>query len=150
MRNLSLFRNNQPKSFFDIMDEFEKSFSKDLSGWNESWAGNKEMSHRPHTDIFEDDKNYILTFDIPGLKKEDIKIEFEDGLLTVWGERKSESNEDQNGVHRKERFYGKFSRSFSLPNTVKSENIAAKYEDGVLKVEIPKQEQTLKKTISVQ
>jgi HSP20 family protein len=91
-----------------------------------------------------------LAFDLPGLSKDEIKIEFEDGLLSVWGERKNELDETKDGVHRQERYYGSFRRSFSLPKTVKADKITAKYENGVLKVEVPKIEETQKKTISIQ
>ena len=147
MRNLSLWRNsNQPKSVFDIMADFERNFGRELESWGEA----KDLAHKPLADIHETDKSYFLSFDIPGLKKEDIKIEFEDGLLTVWGDRKAEIDETKDGVHRKERFYGKFSRSFTLPTSVKSDKIVAEYEDGVLKVEVPKIEETQRKAIAVQ
>lgn len=145
MKTLNVWKKNQPQSLFDMIDELQGAFGRQA----ESWPATRE-SHKPFADVHESEKAYHLAFDLPGLSKDEIKIEFEDGLLSVWGERKNELDETKDGVHRQERYYGSFRRSFSLPTTVKADKITAKYENGVLKVEVPKIEETQKKTISIQ
>jgi HSP20 family protein len=146
MKTLNMWKKNQPQSLFDMIDELQGAFGRQA----ESWPATTRESHKPFADVCESEKTYHLTFDLPGLSKEDIKIEFEDGLLSIWGERKNEFDETKDGVHRQERYYGSFRRSFSLPTTVKADKITAKYENGVLKVDVPKIEETQKKTISIQ
>src|SRR5215207_845879 len=104
----------------------------------------------PALDASEDKDKFTVTLEIPGMKKEDINVTLHDGVLTVSGERKSEKEvKDGSTVHRTERFYGKFSRSVSLPSAVKSDKVAAAYRDGVLTVEIPKAEEGKPRQIDV-
>jgi HSP20 family protein len=93
---------------------------------------------RPSVDIFEDEKTIQVKADLPGVKPEEIKIEVENGVLTLSGERKLEKEEKKDGYHRVERVYGSFTRSFTLPEAVDGENIEAKYNEGVLTVVLPK------------
>jgi HSP20 family protein len=81
-----------------------------------------------------------MSFDLPGVKRDDIKIDFKDGNLTVSGERKSETEKKEKSSYRSERFYGSFSRSFQLPAGVKPDQVEAHYADGVLRVTVPKAE----------
>ena len=99
------------------------------------------------TDITETEKSYILEAELPGFKKEDINIDIDNNYLTISAERKSENEEkDKNGnVIRRERSYGTFSRSFDISG-IQSENIEAAYENGILKLELPKKEETIPKT----
>jgi HSP20 family protein len=103
----------------------------------------------PATDIIEDADGVRLTLELPGLKPEDVKITFENFVLTVRGEKKQES-ETQGKVYRYERSYGAFARAFSLPNTVDPDKVSARFEAGVLTVSIPKAEQAKPREISVQ
>jgi HSP20 family protein len=103
----------------------------------------------PALDAFEDKDKYTVSVELPGLKKEDINVTVHDGVLTVSGERKSEKEVKEGTVHRTERYYGKFSRSVSLPAAVRAEKVAANYRDGVLTVEIPKAEEAKPKQIEV-
>lgn len=97
------------------------------------------LDFSPSVDVEETDKEYILNFDIPGMKKEDIKIDLRDNLLTVSGERRMELEEkSKKGPVRSERFFGSFQRSFTLPTSVKAEQVSADYADGVLCLKIPK------------
>ena len=97
----------------------------------------------PSCDFEETDSNYVFTFDIPGMKKENISIEVDNNnVLTVCGERNDSSKEKNASNYKKERFYGAFERSFTLPLSVKTDQIEAQYSDGVLKVIAPKSEPT--------
>ena len=103
----------------------------------------------PLVDISEDEKEYVVKAEIPEMKKEDIKINVHDDVLTVSGERKYEKEEKGKKYHRVERAYGSFMRSFALPENADGSKISAEYKDGVLKVHLPKSEQAKKKAIEV-
>jgi HSP20 family protein len=103
----------------------------------------------PALDAFEDKEKYTVSVELPGLKKEDIAVSVHDGVLTVSGERKTETDLKDGIVHRTERYYGKFTRSVSLPSTVRADKVSAAYKDGVLTVEVPKAEEARPKTIPV-
>jgi HSP20 family protein len=97
----------------------------------------------PSCDLEETDTHFLLSLDIPGMKKENIKIEIDNNhVLTISGERKSEFEQKKASFFQKERFYGAFQRSFALQGAVKAEQIEAQYFEGVLKVAIPKLEPT--------
>jgi HSP20 family protein len=102
----------------------------------------------PPVDVAETQEKIVVRAEVPGMKQEDIAIEFENGLLTIKGERKLEKNE---GVtwHRVERIYGNFRRSFTLPRSVDPEKIAASYREGILEVEVPKREEAKPKHIKI-
>ncbi|HET9845608.1 MAG TPA: Hsp20/alpha crystallin family protein [Nitrospira sp.] len=103
----------------------------------------------PLVDITEDDKEYLVKAEIPEMKKEDIKINVHDDVLTVSGERRYEKEEKAKKFHRVERAYGSFMRSFGLPENADGSKISAEYKDGVLKVHLPKSEQAKKKAVEV-
>lgn len=103
----------------------------------------------PLVDITEDDKEYVVKAEIPEMKKEDIRINVHDDVLTVSGERKYEKEEKGKKFHRVERAYGSFMRSFTLPEDADGSKISAEYKDGMLKVHLPKSEQAKKKAIEV-
>ena len=94
----------------------------------------------PSCDVEESGDHYLMSFDLPGVKKEDIKIDVRDGLLTVSGERKDECEQKDKNHYHMERFYGSFNRTFQLPAGVKSEQVEAHYSDGVLRLAVPKAE----------
>lgn len=127
-----------PKRFSDIMDDF---FSDMVSTSRDSFI--------PSMDISETDNQFLISAELPGMKKEDININLENRRLTISGERKFEQKEDGETYHRVETRYGSFSRSFQLPNSVDEESVQAKYEDGLLKITIDKTEDKVKKQIEV-
>ena len=96
-----------------------------------------------------DDKGYYLEIDLPGVKKENIDISVNDGVLTISGERKLEKKEEKENYVRIESFFGRFERSFKLPPDADLDNIEAKYEDGVLKIFIPKKKKPAGKKIEI-
>lgn len=106
----------------------------------------------PAVDISETSKEYTVKAELPGVKKDDVKVNVENGVLTLSGERKSEHDEKDERFHRIERSYGAYSRSFSLPEDVAEDKIAAECKDGVLFIHLPKAEvkKPTAKQISVQ
>jgi HSP20 family protein len=95
----------------------------------------------PAMDLTETDDHLVLRADLPGLDKDDVKVEVKDGVLTVSGERKAEQEERTDGFYRVERAFGGFSRSMSLPEHVDAEKVTADFDKGVLEVRIPKPEE---------
>ena len=103
----------------------------------------------PPVDIVETDKDYLIKAELPGLKKDDVKVTFESGNLTIAGERKFEKEEDGKRYHRVELTYGTFLRSFSLPANTDPNGINAEFKDGVLHVHVAKTEAARPKEIAV-
>jgi HSP20 family protein len=103
----------------------------------------------PEMDLVETDDHYLLKADLPGMKQDDVSIEFNEGNLTLSGERKIEYERKDKGFFRLERSFGKFSRSLTLPDGVDPDKIAAAFHDGVLEVTIPKPEQRKPRRIEV-
>src|SRR5260370_13164277 len=91
----------------------------------------------PEVDISEDDHEYLLKADLPEMKKDDVRVTVEDGILCVSGERKSEKEDQKKKFHRIERSFGTFRRSFTLPEDADSTKVTAEFHDGVLKVHLP-------------
>ena len=103
----------------------------------------------PLVDVTEDDKEFLITAELPDVKREDVKVTAEDGTLRITGERKLEKEEKGKKFHRIERSYGSFERSFTLPAGTKPEALTAEYKDGVLKVHLPKAEVAKPRAIEV-
>ena len=103
----------------------------------------------PAMDLVETGDHFVLRADLPGMGEDDVKIEFEDGTLTVSGERKSEHESKGEGYHRVERAFGAFSRSLTLPQGVDPEAVSASFDRGVLEVHIPKPEERKPRRISI-
>ena len=99
----------------------------------------------PSVDIAEDDKKIVVRADLPGVEEKDVEVKVEENTLTLSGERKYEKETEEENLHRVERAYGSFLRSFTLPDTVDTEKIGAKYDKGVLEITIPKVEVEQKK-----
>ena len=103
----------------------------------------------PLVDIAEDDKEYLVKAELPELKKEEVKVHVEGGMLILSGERKFEKEEKDKKYHRVERAYGRFTRSFSLPEDAEAAKISAEFKDGVLKVHLPKNPKASPKAIDI-
>jgi HSP20 family protein len=103
----------------------------------------------PPMDLVETDEHFVLRADLPGLSEEDIKIEFEDGTLTVSGERKAEHEAKNEGYYRVERAFGAFSRSLTLPQGIDPEAVTANFNRGVLEVRVPKPEERKPRRIEI-
>ena len=96
----------------------------------------------PTANVSENPKEYILELAAPGLQRQDFNIEMENNCLIISSEKEEEKKEEEEGYSRKEYSFNSFSRTFSLPENIKEENIEAKYADGILKISIPKQKET--------
>ena len=103
----------------------------------------------PAVDIYEDEKKVVLKLEVPGIEEKDLDVSVENSTLTVRGERKLDKEEKEENFHRIERRYGSFYRAFTLPRTVDTENIAASYTAGVLKLELAKKPEAQPKQIKV-
>jgi len=103
----------------------------------------------PSVDVSETDGDYQIKAEIPDVKKEDVKVTVENGVLTIQGERKQEKEEKGKKYHRVERSYGSFVRSFTLPDLVDEEKVKAEFKDGVLNLQLPKSEKAKPKAIEV-
>jgi HSP20 family protein len=110
---------------------------------------NQDSVWSPTVDVVETKESYEVKAEVPGIKKEDIRVSLEHGVLTLKGEKKQEHETNKKNVHKIERLYGKFERSFRLPEGIKAEGIKAKYDKGVLTIDIPKAEEAKPKEIAV-
>lgn len=103
----------------------------------------------PRVDISETDKEFVIKAEIPEVKKEDVKVSVDNGVVTIQGERKQEKEDKGKKFHRVERYYGSFVRSFSLPDNIDETKIKASFQDGMLNLEIPKTAESKPKSIEV-
>lgn len=125
-----------------IFDEFFRGdISADDTFFSRDWT--------PAVDVVENNDNYILKAEIPGMNKDDVKITLENNILTIRGEKKNEAEKKEGNYHRIERSYGSFERSFTVPGSIKPDNIDAQYKDGVLTLTLPKAEEAKPKLIDV-
>ena len=103
----------------------------------------------PLVDIVEHDTEYLIKAELPGIKKDDVKVTVQDDVLTITGERTFEKEANGKKYHRVERAYGRFGRSFTMPEDADGNGVVAEYKDGVLEVHLPKSEKAKPKTIEV-
>jgi len=126
----------------DEMDRlFDLSFPTRDTGIFSGWS--------PALDLWDDKDNFVVTVELPGMKKEDIGISVHDGVLTISGERKHEANQNEGETFRSERYFGKFQRSLTLPTRVANKDVKATYKDGILTVTLPKAEEAKPRQIEV-
>ncbi len=144
---LSLINRREVPSFenlpatFNFLDQVLDRFASQPAG-SRPWG--------PAVDIIENDKELLLAADLPGVKLEDVEVKIEDGTLTLSGSRKFENEDNKNGYHRIERSYGAFHRAFALPESVDATKVEAAFENGVLKVTLPKKELARPRTVKVE
>ncbi len=103
-------------------------------------SSGKKLDWAPSADISETDKEYVIRAELPAVNKEDVQVTFDDGIITIKGERKQHKDDKNEKFHRVENFYGSFERSFSLPDNVNADTIRCESKDGILTVHIPKTE----------
>ena len=124
------------------VDRLNRMFSEFYGGFDRAWV--------PAVDVYEnDDHEFVLKAELPAVKREDIAITYDNGLLTLKGERKSEVETSRDNYHRVERQHGSFMRSFTLPATVDAARIQASYKDGVLTIRVPQREEAKPKQIEI-
>ncbi|TNF97564.1 MAG: Hsp20/alpha crystallin family protein [Gammaproteobacteria bacterium] len=135
-----------PYRFFNRLSNLDRVFDSAFPHLDETEAVSTS-DWTPAVDIKEEDQRYLIRADVPGIKPEDIDISLENGVLTIKGERRHESEEE--GYKRIERVHGTFFRRFTLPDNVDPDKVDAKCKDGVLEIVIDKQEKVLPKKITV-
>lgn len=134
--------------FATIRDRFNKIFEDGLIARGDD-EGLPLSAWSPAVDIYETENEVVIKAELPGLNQEDIDIQVSDNTLTIKGERKQESTVKKENFHRIERVYGSFQRTFTLPHTIKQEDIRATYKSGLLTLNLPKVEETKPKQIKV-
>jgi HSP20 family protein len=131
-----------------LQDEMTRLFT----GVAPSSSGREEMLNgawNPRVDIYEDKERLVLEAELPGMTSDDFDISVENNVLTLKGERKFEKKTEGDNYHRVERSYGSFTRSFTLPQNVTSEGASADFDNGILKVSLPKREETKARKIEI-
>jgi HSP20 family protein len=144
---MTFVRFNPVKEFENFNDKIQNIF-----GEFPNTNFNYENSFRPKADIYSDEQNIYVELEVPGVKKEDLKISLKDYVLTVTGEKKNQNGDSQKlNYFKNERSFGTFSRNFTLSKEVDQENIQANYENGILRIVVNKQlkEQKLEKEIKI-
>lgn len=132
---ISEFLDNDPflRSFFNYRNE---------GALNRGWY--------PAVDVHEEENQFVVLADLPGVKKDQINVSYDNGVLTIEGQRQTEKEKKDKGFVRLERSYGQFARSIHLGNNVDSSKIKAQFKDGVLEISIPKSEQARAKVINIE
>lgn len=133
----------------DFRREMDRLFDDFWSMPTASPGSEMTAAWSPMTDIDEEDDHYMLSLEIPGMKRDELKIEVIDNQVVISGERKTEEKRKEKGSVYSERRFGRFQRSFALPTHVDAEKIEAQYQDGVLKVYVPKSEAAKPRQIKI-
>jgi len=133
-----------------LSDRIQRVLNETLSGLDWQYRDSAAASWVPAVDVFEEADAIRITAEIPGVKPEDLKISLEGNLLTIHGTKQQEAEEKTERVHRYERTYGAFERSFTLPASVEPRDIKANYDNGVLTITLPKSERAKPRQIEVQ
>lgn len=144
---MNIVRYDPFRELRSLQDEMTRLFT----GMNPA-AGRDDMSYgswNPSVDIFEDKENLVLEAELPGMKREDFELSIENNVLTLKGDRKFEKKTEGDNYHRIERGYGTFTRSFTLPQTVTAEGAKAEFQNGILRVLLPKREETKARKIEI-
>ena len=134
----------------NVIDRYAQSMSLPMRmrhGQDSLLQGDGDWS--PRVDISETDKHFLIKAEVPGVKREDVSISVSEGVLTLRGERKEEKEDTGEKFHRVERYYGAFSRSFTLPQNVDENQIEASFNDGLLTLQLPKKPAEKPKAIEV-
>jgi HSP20 family protein len=133
-----------PVAWNDVFGRFDRLFdSNDGGRFSLGWS--------PITDVREDEEGLYVTVELPGMNSEDVSVSVENGILSISGEKKQEREEGdaESNYHLVERRYGKFERTFRLPRSVDSDKVKAKFENGLLNIDLPKSEKAKKKLIAI-
>ncbi len=135
-----------PNQFFADIDNLLAHF------WDDDQlkaGGLKEAEWTPRVDVYENKDNFVVKAELPGIDPKDLEVRIEDETLYLKGERKLEKEQKEENYYKRERAYGSFARSFSLPSSVNTEKVLAEYKDGLLRLTLPKWEEAKPKSIQV-
>ena len=135
-----------PGSMLGFQNDFDRLFNSFINMPEEETA---LAAFSPSVDIEEKEKEFRIITELPGLNKEEIKINIKDNLLSISGEKKKGKKIEDENYHRTERIFGSFQRTFRLPEYADKDNIAAEYKDGVLIVSIPKVKESILKNVEI-
>lgn len=131
-----------------LQEEVNRLFSTNLTrGFGEEGIGRGAWN--PSVDIYENKEHIVLEAELPGMNRDDFELSVENNVITLRGERQFEKKDDSDNYHRVERSYGSFTRSFTLPQTVSADGATAEYRNGVLRVTLPKREETKARRIKI-
>ena len=145
---MQLIRWKPFREFFTLPERIDRLFEESLARMEEnlpSWW----MRRWPLTEIYETDQEIVLKAELPGIDPKNVSIHVDHGRLRIEGERKHEKRADEENYHRRELAYGKFSRFLSLPTSVDQQKINAKYEKGILHINLPKKEEHKERKIEI-
>lgn len=130
----------------DMFDRYTRAIGRPR---NDRQQVSGDVDWSPRVDIHETDNEFVISAEIPGISKKDVKVDVDDDILTISGERKQESDEKGKNYHRIERRYGSFRRSFTLPDNADKDKIKASFKDGILNLSIPKAPKPEAKAIEI-
>ena len=147
---MAIVRWNPLQGMLSLQDEMNRLFEASFFGEGATPSrGGKPIVWAPPIDVVESEDKVIVNAELPGMKAEDVELSVDDGLLTLKGERNFAEEVKEENLHRIERSYGYFERRIALPKTIDAENITASYNDGVLRIELPKVEATQSRQIKI-
>jgi HSP20 family protein len=145
---MSIVRYDPFRDLRTLQEEVNRLFSTNLTGgFGEEGIGRGAWN--PSVDIYENKDQIVLEAELPGMTREDFDLAIENNVITLRGERRFEKKDETDNYHRVERSYGSFTRSFTLPQTVSGEGATAEYRNGVLRVTLPKREETKARRIEI-
>ena len=151
---MTLVRINPLRELLNVQGEFNKLFHSFENRFG--FPTMKELDNElesavwtPLTDLYEEDDYYKLNIDLPGIDKDDVKLSYSNGQLSISGERKKEKETKNSKYHRVEKAYGKYYRSFNLPDKIKEDKIDAEFKNGQLTITIPKAEEVKPKQLEI-
>lgn len=134
--------------FLSNRDSFNRFFNEALTNFMNA-EDTQARKWTPAVDIYETEQNLVLKSELPGIDPKDVEVRIEDGTLYLKGERKQERDVKEENYHRVERSYGSFTRTFSLPNSIDTDDVKAEYKDGVLTLTLAKREEAKPKTVKI-
>ncbi len=137
----------QPRRRLNLTPDFDRFFDSFLRGSDEDASA--PANWIPATDVLETETDLLVQIELPGMSKDDIKINLDNGVLTIQGEKKPAVEENQNRSHRSERVYGRFARSFALASEVEEDKIEAGFDSGVLTLTLPKAKASMSRVIKI-
>lgn len=146
---MTLVRWMPRRDIMSVQQEINNVFNSLFGNTRTADADDFETSWAPRLDVSEDKDHYNVKVDLPGMKREDVKITLRENILNVRGERAEDAKREGESFHILERRFGKFSRSLTLPTNVDASNIAARMADGILTIAIPKAEESKPREISI-
>ena len=143
---MTLVKCRPNRNHFLMQDQFDKMFE---NFFHDNFVTDS-TSFNPPVDMVENDENYLITVELPGLSKDDVNMTIKDNMMTISGSKKNRYESENDSMHRIESSFGSFSRSFRLPKSIDRENVKANFESGVLSISMPKVEEAKPTEIEIE